>query len=155
MDQQLGDVVRLVAVLLELTFELLSNGRLLRLEERVEQHLDSIVDVVNADVVAQVELGKGLRHADYRLNVSNGDRNTAGHRGLATDFRVEVHDLVLVDLRELGLDKALRVYEVLLQELLRNELFGLLHLGADLAVEGARLGIGIQLSVRLRFLVVS
>ena len=85
------------------------------MQETLKEHLDGEVDIICSHVTSQVDLGMSLRHSDDRLNVSDGDWDTTNHGALPSDVGVELSDLVLVNLGELGGHKPLGVDQVLLQ----------------------------------------
>ena len=91
------------------------------MEETLEQHVNSEVNVVGAHVIAEMQAGIGLRHTKDRLNVADSDGDATNCGALVADLRIEVGHLLLVNFAQSGVHVFLRVDDVLLQSLLVND----------------------------------
>jgi hypothetical protein len=70
-EKQLVVVSLLGKVGLELLLKLASDRDLLGLEETLQQHVDSHIDVIRAYIVAQMHSSVSFRHSEHRLNMSH------------------------------------------------------------------------------------
>lgn len=82
-----------------------------------------MVDVVRSDKVSQVDFCESFGHSDDRLHVPDTNLETASHLGFSPQLGVELREFVLVDLLELGLDVSSGVDQVLLQHIVRYQVF--------------------------------
>ena len=64
---------------------------------KAQAYLDSRVQIVVADVVPQVHLGVRFRHPHHRLDVPHRNWDTPRSGGFATQVRVKLRQLALVD----------------------------------------------------------
>jgi hypothetical protein len=62
---RLSDIVVVLQVFIKLLPKDTLDSFLLTLEERLNKHVNSEVDVLGADVVSQVDFGVGLTHTNY------------------------------------------------------------------------------------------
>jgi hypothetical protein len=105
------------------SFEGLFDADLLGSHKASNRDLNGQINVICADKLSQVHLGRRLSHADHALQVADSDGERASRQGFAAQVRVESSEFVLVELVQFGSDMLLRVHDVLAQEVLRDDLF--------------------------------
>lgn len=70
-----------------------------------------------------MNLGKSLGHSDDGFHVSDTNLEPPCDLGFPSQLSIEGSELVLVNLLQLGLDVSSGVYKVLLQKVVRNQIF--------------------------------
>jgi hypothetical protein len=117
------------------------NGVLLRADEALQGNRNGHVNVVVANMVAQVHPRVRLAEADNALHVTHGNGNGATQNRLSPKVRVEPGDLVVIKgIRKSRPNTLASVHDIFAQHILREDLFTRKQKGEAFRLDRARGG---------------